>query len=79
MRERADTVVLQEWLHVSRAGDSLPMRNVLGRFNLDAPTRLLFLAHWDTRPKAEGGQRLDAQVVALPFYDPDNARQEMDP
>ena len=59
MRERADTVVLQDWLHVSRAGDSLPMRNILGRFNMDAPTRILFLAHWDTRPKADGPKSSD--------------------
>lgn len=59
MRQRADTVVLQEWLHVSRVGDSLPMRNVLGRFNLGAPTRILFLAHWDTRPKADGPKSSD--------------------
>lgn len=29
--------------------------------------------------KAAGGRRLTACVVALPFYDPDNARQEIDP
>ena len=59
MRERADVVVAQDWVHVSRAGDSLPMRNVLGRFNLDAPSRILFLAHWDTRPKADGPKSSD--------------------
>jgi Zn-dependent M28 family amino/carboxypeptidase len=35
------------------------MRNVLGRFNLGAPTRILFLAHWDTRPKADGPKSSD--------------------
>ena len=59
MRERADVVVTQDWVHVSRAGDSLPMRNVLGRFNPAAPSRILFLAHWDTRPKADGPKSSD--------------------
>jgi hypothetical protein len=59
MRERADVVVVQDWIHVSRGGDSLPMRNVMGRFNPDAPTRILFLAHWDTRPKADGPKSSD--------------------
>ena len=62
MRERADVVVAQDWVHVSRAGDSLPMRNVLGRFNLDAPSRILFLAHWDTRPKADGPKSSDPEA-----------------
>ena len=52
-RSRADSVVIQDWIHVSKAGDSLPLRNVLARFNPAASRRLLFLAHWDTRPKAD--------------------------
>src|SRR5690606_26809598 len=32
MRERADTVIVQTWSHVTQAGDSLPMRNILARF-----------------------------------------------
>lgn len=53
LRARADTVLRQEWTHLTRAGDSLPMRNFLARFNPAAPVRLLFLAHWDTRPRAD--------------------------
>lgn len=53
LRERADTVLVQEWTHVSRTGDSLPMRNLIARFNPAARRRLLFLAHWDTRPRAD--------------------------
>ncbi len=54
LRLRADTVVDQRWVHVTRHGDSLPLVNLLARFNPAAETRLLFLAHWDTRPKADG-------------------------
>lgn len=53
LRVRADTVVTQAWTHVTLRGDSLPMRNLVARFRPDATHRLLFLAHWDTRPMAD--------------------------
>lgn len=53
LRERADTVLVQDWPHLTREGDTLPMRNLLARFNPAAGRRLLFLAHWDTRPRAD--------------------------
>jgi glutaminyl-peptide cyclotransferase len=53
MRERADTVVLQEWTHRTAAGASLPMRNVLARFRPTATERVLYVTHWDTRPISE--------------------------
>lgn len=51
---RVDTLVRQRWVHVTAAGDSLPLTNFLARYNPDAPTHILFLAHWDTRPRADG-------------------------
>src|SRR5438477_2701309 len=53
MRQRADTVVVQSWTHVTAAHDTLPMRNILARFNPKATQRILYLTHWDTRPKAD--------------------------
>ena len=46
----ADTVVVDRFRHVTSTGDTLPLANVLARFNAADPDRLLFLAHWDTRP-----------------------------
>lgn len=46
----ADTVVVDRFRHATTAGDTLPLANVLARFNAADPDRLLFLAHWDTRP-----------------------------
>jgi hypothetical protein len=65
MRRTADTVIVQRWTHVTARGDSLPMRNVLARFHaregaLAAGERVLYLAHWDTRPisdAADGRER----------------------
>lgn len=53
MRQRADTVIEQTWTHTTQAGLKLPLRNVLARFNPMAEERLLYVAHWDSRPVAE--------------------------
>ena len=52
-RARADTVIVQSWNHVTAKGDTLPLVNVLARFNPGARERVLFLAHWDTRPVSD--------------------------
>jgi hypothetical protein len=53
LRGTADTVTEQAWVHVTVRGDSLPMRNIIARFRLEATERVLYVAHWDTRPVAE--------------------------
>jgi Zn-dependent M28 family amino/carboxypeptidase len=53
LRGSADTVLVQEWVHRTVAGDSLPLRNVLARFRPERAERVLYVAHWDTRPVAE--------------------------
>jgi len=50
LRMRADTVVVQEWTHTTADGKHLPMRNILARFRAADPKRVLYLAHWDSRP-----------------------------
>ncbi len=54
LRARADTVVDQRWTHVDVRGDSLALTNFVARFNPGATKRLLFMAHWDTRPYSDG-------------------------
>lgn len=53
LRARADTVLVQRWTHATADGRRLPMRNVLARFNPGAARRVLYLAHWDSRPVSE--------------------------
>jgi glutaminyl-peptide cyclotransferase len=53
LRARADTVIVQEWTHTTADGKRLPMRNILARFGPTAPRRVLYLAHWDSRPVAD--------------------------
>jgi len=59
LRTRADEVVVQRWTHVSAAGDSLPMVNLVARFRPELTRRVLYLAHWDTRPRADAGGSSD--------------------
>jgi Zn-dependent M28 family amino/carboxypeptidase len=53
LRQRAERVVEQRWTHVTASGDSLPMRNIFARFRAGVPERVLYLAHWDTRPVSD--------------------------
>jgi glutaminyl-peptide cyclotransferase len=53
LRATADTLVVQAFTHVTRAGDTLHLRNFLARFEPTATDRVLYLAHWDTRPHAD--------------------------
>ena len=53
MRTRADTVIEQRFSHVTSDGDTLPMRNIFARIKPGAAERVLYIAHWDTRPISE--------------------------
>ena len=63
LRPLADTLLVQSWTHVTARGDSVPLRNFVARFNPSAGERLLFLAHWDTRPRADGPNSRDSSVA----------------
>lgn len=52
-KAKADTVVIQDWINVTKGGVSLPLHNVVMRFNPSAQERILYLTHWDTRPIAD--------------------------
>ncbi|HEX6645510.1 MAG TPA: M28 family peptidase [Gemmatimonadales bacterium] len=54
LRSKADSVMVQRWTHVTQRGDSLPLVNFVASFNPTATARILFLAHWDTRPGSDG-------------------------
>jgi peptidase M28-like protein len=60
LRQRADTVIVQSWNHVTAKGDKLPLKNFIARFNPSAEKRLLFLAHWDSRPVADSPRSRDS-------------------
>lgn len=66
MKQRADTVIVQEWTHVTQDGKQLPMRNILARFNPSATDRILYVTHWDTRPTSDGSQNLGERQLPVP-------------
>jgi peptidase M28-like protein len=61
LRTRADTVIVQEIPHAA-----LQLRNFFARFRPAATDRVLFLAHWDTRPHADQAQNLGQQRLPVP-------------
>jgi glutaminyl-peptide cyclotransferase len=53
MKARGATVTEQVWTHTTKSGTKLPMRNIIAQFNTAAPKRVLYVTHWDTRPRAD--------------------------
>jgi hypothetical protein len=66
LRARADTVIVQEIRHVTHKGDTLHLRNFFARFRPQATERVLFLAHWDTRPMADRSMNVGQQRMPVP-------------
>jgi glutaminyl-peptide cyclotransferase len=66
LRARADTVIVQEITHRLRNGEVLHLRNFFARFRPEATERVLFLAHWDTRPMADKSANLAQQRMPVP-------------
>jgi glutaminyl-peptide cyclotransferase len=62
LRARADTLIVQRWPHVTAKGDTLQLTNFIARFNPAAQTRVLYLAHWDTRPVADAPKSRDKKA-----------------
>jgi len=60
IRARCDTLVVQKWDHVTAKGDTLHLTNFIARFNPGAEKRILFLAHWDSRPTADSPTSTDS-------------------
>ncbi|HSA55044.1 MAG TPA: M28 family peptidase [Gemmatimonadaceae bacterium] len=66
MRQRADTVIEQTWTHVTQQGDTLPLRNVFARFRPGAAERVLYITHWDSRPRSEKARNLGQRSLPVP-------------
>ena len=53
MKKRTDSVSVQRWTQTTANGTKLQLENILARFNPTATQRVLYVTHWDTRPKAD--------------------------
>jgi hypothetical protein len=69
LKARCDSVEVQAFIHVSVAGDTLHLRNFVGRFRPASGDRVLYLAHWDTRPHADRSANLADQQRPVPGAD----------
>jgi hypothetical protein len=66
LRTRADSVIVQEIRYLPKGRQPLQLRNFFARFRPAATERVLFLAHWDTRPHADQSQNLGQQRLPVP-------------
>jgi hypothetical protein len=66
LRMTADSVWEQPFVHVTEDGDTLRLRNLCGRFRPEQAERVLYVAHWDTRPRADRSANLGAQRLPVP-------------
>ncbi len=66
LRRTTDSVEVQEWIHVTQRGDTLNLRNFIGRFRPGIEDRVLYVAHWDTRPTADREPNLALQRRPIP-------------
>lgn len=66
LRATADTVIVTAIEHRTRRGETLHLRNFLARFRPQVAERVLFLAHWDTRPHADQSAGKAAQRLPVP-------------
>lgn len=63
----ADTVIADTFTHThTETGEELVLTNVLARFAPEAPDRLLFLAHWDTRPTSDAAETPERRAMPVP-------------
>lgn len=66
LRTRADTVIVQSFQQRTSKGKTLQLRNYFAQFNPKATDRILYLAHWDTRPFADKSANLGQQRMPVP-------------
>lgn len=62
----ADKVELQEFTHAGYGGSKLRMANIFGSFNSESKTRILLLAHWDSRPWADQDPQVKNRNMPVP-------------
>ena len=66
MRSRADTVIVQSFTYTTADGRKLPLRNIIARFRPDLSDRVLYVTHWDSRPKSESGTTQAEKKMPVP-------------
>ncbi len=66
LKQLGDSVVEQRFEHVTPAGDTIPMRNIIARIRPDLSQRVLYVTHWDTRPTADNDPVIGNRKLPIP-------------
>ena len=66
LERSAEAVNLQPFTIRGYAGETLKFTNIIASYNLKATTRILLLAHWDTRPWADEEKDTTLHTRAVP-------------
>lgn len=66
MRHGADTVTEQHATVTAYTGERLPINNILGSFNRNTTSRILLVAHYDTRPWADNDPEQTNHMEPVP-------------
>ena len=66
LTQRADTLILQQFTHLTVEGDSIQAVNFLARFRPEGSRPLLLLAHWDTRPISDNAVTDEDRKLPVP-------------
>jgi glutaminyl-peptide cyclotransferase len=66
LEEKADTVIVQPFTYTTTGGEILQLTNLLARFRPELKERILLVAHWDTRPKANESPSLTDRARPVP-------------
>jgi glutaminyl-peptide cyclotransferase len=66
LRDRADSVTVQAFTHLTGAGDTLRLRNFIAHFRPRETDRILYIAHWDTRPHADQSPNPADRTLPVP-------------
>ena len=66
LESRADTVMEQRFTHRPAGAPPLALSNVIARFRPELRDRLLLVAHWDTRPRADASSDPEDRELAVP-------------
>ena len=66
INQYVDTVEIQKGIVTAFNGDKLPITNIFGKLNPKAKERVLFIAHYDTRPWADEEKEADKINKPIP-------------
>lgn len=66
LKATADSVDVQAFDHVTAHGDTLHLRNFIAHFLPSRTDRVLYLAHWDTRPRSDNPSYHGDSLVPIP-------------